>query len=107
MREVKKAFDDAAADVKVGVIIITGTGGHFCSGGDVEWEATGEDYGAVLGASEEPPEELLINDLVRNCPKPVIAAVAGYCIAGANHLAYTCDFTIALILLSLAIMAPG
>lgn len=98
MREVNKAFDDAAEDVNVGAIIITGTGGNFSSGGDVEWEATGAEFSEILGVSEKPQSEesddLIINEVVRKCPKPVIARVEGYCIGGANHLAYTCDFTI-------------
>jgi 2-ketocyclohexanecarboxyl-CoA hydrolase len=36
-----------------------------------------------------------VHQTVSHCPKPVIARVNGYCIGGANHLAYFCDFTIA------------
>src|SRR3990172_2288293 len=32
---------------------------------------------------------------LRNCLKPTIAAVKGYCIGGHHHLAYHCDFTVA------------
>ncbi|MBS0610105.1 MAG: hypothetical protein JSS19_12235, partial [Proteobacteria bacterium] len=35
------------------------------------------------------------NRLIRLSRKPVIAQVQGYCIAGHNHMAYCCDFTIA------------
>ena len=40
-------------------------------------------------------EPYLMHQTVSHCPKPVIARVRGYCIGGANHLAYFCDFTIA------------
>jgi 2-ketocyclohexanecarboxyl-CoA hydrolase len=33
--------------------------------------------------------------MISRCPKPVIARVNGWCIGGANHLAYFCDITIA------------
>jgi 2-ketocyclohexanecarboxyl-CoA hydrolase len=80
------AFRKAEADKNIGVIVITGTGERsFSSGGDVNWEKEGgtryEDY--------------QLANMVIDSPKAVIARVNGYCIGGANHLAYFCDLTIA------------
>ncbi len=85
--EMFRAFYDASHDTMVGVIVIRGMGGHFGAGGDVEWEQWGLREAFYW---RHPP-----NRLLRLSPKPVIAAVEGYCIGGSNHLAYCCDFTIA------------
>jgi naphthoate synthase/2-ketocyclohexanecarboxyl-CoA hydrolase len=85
--EMFRAFYDASHDPLIGVIILAGAGEHFGTGGDVEWEQWG-----LRGAFyfRYPP-----NRLVRLSPKPVLAAVQGYCIGGSNHMAYCCDFTVA------------
>ncbi|HXG42397.1 MAG TPA: enoyl-CoA hydratase-related protein [Dehalococcoidia bacterium] len=85
--EMFRAFYDASHDPKIGVVVLTGVGPHFGTGGDVEWEQ--------WGLREAFYFRYPVNRLVRLCRKPVIAAVRGYCIGGANHLAYCCDFTIA------------
>ena len=88
--EVMKCIRDASHDDSIGVIVITGVGDNFGTGGDVSWEA-GADY-------EEAFENLIFggpNRAITNALKPIIAAVRGYCIGGHNHLAYFCDLTIA------------
>ncbi len=85
--EMFRAFYDASHDPMIGVIVLAGAGEHFGTGGDVEWEQWGLRSAFYF---RYPP-----NRLVRLSPKPVIAAVQGYCIGGSNHLAYCCDFTIA------------
>ena len=88
--EIHEALDEASHDQTVGVVVLTGAGDKaFSAGGDVEWEGTGA-LGRIFRRQPLPP-----NVSVRRCRKPLIAAVKGYCIGGANHLAYTCDFTIA------------
>ena len=54
----------------------------------MEWE---QGWGDTKGPRDTPP----VNDAILDCPKPVIAAVKGWCIGGGNHWAYCCDFTIA------------
>src|SRR3990170_2733159 len=87
MDEMFRAFYDASHDPLVGVIVLTGVGDHFGTGGDVEWER--------WGLREMFYWRYPYNRLVRTSRKPVLAAVRGYCIGGSNHLAYCCDFTIA------------
>lgn len=87
--EVAKAFVRASMDDSVGVVVLTGAGDKaFCVGGDLSWEAGG-------GLLDQIVEEPDWNSAVLDCPKPVIAAVRGWCIGGGHHLAYCCDFTIA------------
>ncbi len=85
--EMFRAFYDASHDPMIGVIVLTAIGEHFGTGGDVDWER--------WGLREAFYFRYPYNRLVRSSRKPIIAAVRGYCIAGANHLAYCCDFTIA------------
>ena len=85
--EMFRAFYDANHDPSVGVIVLTGVGDHFGTGGDVEWER----WGLREAFYWRYPQ----NRLVRTSRKPIIAVVKGYCIGGSNHLAYCCDFTIA------------
>ncbi|MBX6379037.1 MAG: enoyl-CoA hydratase/isomerase family protein [Clostridia bacterium] len=89
MLEMVQAFNDAAIDDSVGVVVLTGAGDRaFCSGGDVKWElerGTREMYDHVID----------LHNAMRLCLKPVIARINGYAIGGGHHLAYFCDLSIA------------
>lgn len=88
MKELMVAIDQANRDDSVGVVVLQGAGDRaFSTGGDVGWEA---DRSAADWFFDVPP-----NHVVRFSNKPVIAVVRGYAIGGGNHLAYTCDMTIA------------
>ena len=85
--EMFRAFYDANHDPAIGVLVVAGSGKHFGTGGDVEWE--------TWGLREAIYNRYPHNRLIRGSRKPVIAAVQGYCLGGHNHMAYCCDFTIA------------
>jgi dihydroxynaphthoic acid synthetase len=88
MKEMMVAIDHANRDPMVGVVVLQGAGDKaFSSGGDVAWEA---DRSAADWYFDVPP-----NHVVRFSSQPVIAAVRGFAIGGGNHLAYTCDLTVA------------
>ena len=92
--EMIKALADARYDENVGVIILTGLGEEaFCSGGDQKIRG---DYGGYQ--DDEGTHHLNVLDFqrqIRTCPKPVIAAVAGYAVGGGHVLHMMCDLTIA------------
>lgn len=94
VNEMMKALADARYDEQVGVIILTGLGEDaFCSGGDQKIRG---DYGGYR--DEEGTHHLNVLDFqrqIRTCPKPVIAAVAGYAVGGGHVLHMMCDLTIA------------
>jgi 2-ketocyclohexanecarboxyl-CoA hydrolase len=83
----------AWASPDVGVVCLTGAGERaFCTGGDQKQRAATGDY----GPSESGLFEVeYLHRLIRDIPKPVIAAVNGYAIGGGHVLHVLCDLTIA------------
>ena len=91
--ELIKAFRSAWADREVRSIILTGAGEKaFCTGGDVKQRAETGDY----GPSESGMFEIgYLHKLIRDIPKPVIAAVNGVAVGGGHVLHVLCDVSIA------------
>ena len=90
------AVTKAAADPNVGVLVITGAGRGFCSGGDVR-AMSERDQGSHAPPSSErwaPIRDRIILAL-RDCPKPVVAAVNGAAAGAGMNLALACDMRIA------------
>jgi 2-ketocyclohexanecarboxyl-CoA hydrolase len=83
----------AWASSEVGVVCLTGSGDRaFCTGGDQKQRAETGDY----GPSESGLFEIeYLHRLIREIPKPVIAAVNGYAIGGGHVLHVLCDLSIA------------
>lgn len=89
-----KALIGAAADPSVGAIVLTGEGGHFCSGGDLRQLAKRRE----LPIEERRAKLEGLHDLVRavrDCPKPVVAAVEGAAAGAGLSLALACDMLVA------------
>ncbi|MGB5148626.1 MAG: enoyl-CoA hydratase-related protein [Mycobacterium sp.] len=93
VEELINAFRAAWADNGVQAIILTGTGEKaFCTGGDVKQRAETGDYGPTESGMFEIGN---LHKLIRDIPKPVIAAVNGLAIGGGQVLHVLCDLTIA------------
>ncbi|MFA6449408.1 MAG: enoyl-CoA hydratase-related protein [bacterium] len=90
--EMADALQDAADDATVGVIVVAGAGGKaFCSGGDVaEMLALTPHTGRVFVT-----KLFRMFTVIRSAPKPVIAAVDGYCLGGGNEINLVCDISVA------------
>ena len=91
---VTDALRDAVSDPSVGAIVLTGEGGHFCSGGDLRQLAKRRE----LSVQERRVRLEGLHDLiraVRDCPKPVIAAVEGAAAGAGLSLAMACDMLVA------------
>ena len=81
------------ASPEVGVICLTGAGDRaFCAGGDQKQRAETGDYGPSASGLFEVEQ---LHRLIREIPKPVMAAVNGYAIGGGHVLHVLCDLTIA------------
>ncbi len=91
--ELIQLFTRAWASREVGVICLTGVGDRaFSAGGDQKQRAESGDY----GPSESGLFEIeRLHRLIREVPKPVIAAVNGVAIGGGHVLHVLCDVTIA------------
>ncbi len=82
-----------ARDVKC--VVLTGAGGNFCSGGDVQkiiGPLTRMDLGGLLKFTR------MTGDLVRAmraCPQPIVAAVEGACAGAGAILAMASDLRLA------------
>ena len=93
--EMIEAFKDAWEDRSVGVLILTGVGDRsFCTGGDQSVREIGG-YSGKRSRSEAGIDADDLHTIIRDIPKPVIAAVNGYAIGGGHVLHVLCDLTIA------------
>jgi 2-ketocyclohexanecarboxyl-CoA hydrolase len=91
--ELIDCFTRAWSSQEVGVVCLTGAGDRaFCTGGDQKQRAETGDYGPSASGLFEVER---LHALIREIPKPVIAAVNGYAIGGGQVLHVLCDLTIA------------
>jgi 2-ketocyclohexanecarboxyl-CoA hydrolase len=91
--ELIRCFKWAWADDSVGVVALTGAGDKaFCAGGDQKQRQETGDYGPTETGLFEVET---LHRVIRDIPKPVIAAVNGAAIGGGHVLHVLCDLTLA------------
>lgn len=86
-----RAFEDIALDPEVRAVILTGTGGAFCSGMDVG----GMGRGGVIGSMDRMHTLNRIARAIYTLKKPTIAAVEGVCVGVGWSYAMACDVVLA------------
>ena len=102
--ELRDLFPALASRSDVRVIVITGEGRGFCSGGDVEdiiGELVKQDTASLVTFTR------MTGALIRNmrvCPKPIVAAVNGVAAGAGAVIALASDFRIASETASLAFL---
>jgi enoyl-CoA hydratase len=86
-----EAFDGLAADDGIKVIVLHGAGEKaFVAGADIA-----EFAARTADEQREIYDKRRVYETVADCPKPVIAAIHGFCIGGGSELALACDVRVA------------
>ncbi len=96
--ELRDTFRRLAYVDEVKVVVVTGAGGNFCSGGDVhdiigplvEMRSSGQTDGLLRFTR-------MTGDLVkamRACPQPIVAAIDGTCVGAGAILAMAADLRV-------------
>lgn len=84
----------ADSDPSVRAVVITGAGGHFCGGGDLQRLAHNRQHDLPTQGDQIDAFHQWI-EAIRSFPKPVIAAVEGVAAGGGLSLALACDVLVA------------
>jgi len=84
----------ADSDPSVRAVVITGAGGHFCGGGDLQRLAHNRQQDLSTQGEQIDAFHQWI-EAIRSFPKPVIAAVEGVAAGGGLSLALACDVLVA------------
>ena len=88
-RELSAALDAIESDAGIGCIVVTGSEKAFAAGADIKEMQAKTATGAYLD------DFLAVWDRFTRARKPIIAAVAGFCLGGGCELAMMCDFIVA------------
>lgn len=90
--ETMHALTGLAGDSEVRAVILMGNGRAFSAGYDLEGETATDDVMQLRRAVQSSD---VFAHAIWSFPKPIIAAVHGYCLAGACEIAMVCDMTVA------------
>jgi 2-(1,2-epoxy-1,2-dihydrophenyl)acetyl-CoA isomerase len=84
-------FEHAGNDDSARCVVLTGSGGSFCSGADLR--GGGQQTDSVADVIRKGAQRLIA--AIMDCPKPVIAAVDGVAAGIGVHMALACDLVVA------------
>ena len=99
MAGLREALPRLAADPDVRVVVLTGAGGAFCSGGDVKGFADRASSNDVEESYEcrvhDLRQRMDISRVLHEMPKPTLAVIPGPAAGAGSSLALACDLRIA------------
>jgi enoyl-CoA hydratase/carnithine racemase len=90
-RDLIAAVTAALSDDAVHAIVLTGAGGHFCAGGDIE---SMDGLTPTTGRARMKDGQRLVR-LLYECEKPIVAAVEGFAVGAGAGLALLADSVVA------------
>jgi 2-(1,2-epoxy-1,2-dihydrophenyl)acetyl-CoA isomerase len=91
--ELVSVLDEIEADETTRVVILTGSDGHFCAGGDVKLMRERRQTAAEGRARVEALNKMVLR--LVHFPRPTIAMVDGYAVGAGSNLALCCDLIVA------------
>lgn len=91
--ELSRLFSDVSADPESDVIILTGAGRAFSSGGDIDWMQSMIDAPELFEKTAREAKQIVFGLL--DCEKPVIAKINGHATGLGATIALFCDIIIA------------
>jgi enoyl-CoA hydratase/carnithine racemase len=91
--ELLDAFRRVRDEKEVGVVVLSGKGKSFCTGGDLSVFPSLCEHQSSLNWLAHDGYDL--NKAIEQCEKVVVAKIRGYCLAGGLELALMCDLVYA------------
>ncbi len=91
LRELETAFAHLSADSACRAVVIHGSSASFAAGAEIS------EVGALTGvaALEFSRSAQMLFESLFHSPKPIVAAIEGYCLGGALDLALACHYRLA------------
>ena len=87
--ELLHAFRSVRDESNVGVVVLSGEGKTFCTGGDLSvFPSLCEHQNSLNWLAHDGYD---LNKAIEQCEKVVVAKIKGYCLAGGLELALMCD----------------
>jgi len=95
LEELAQQFTERAADDRTRIVVIRGSGKHFCAGADLVARASEAESPSEHASSARQTSIVEMLAALDRLPKPTVAAVHGAAIGGGAGLAACCDVVVA------------
>ncbi len=93
--ELGRFLGEAASDEQVGAVVLRGADGNFCAGADLGGGIIGDTAPSFLEMHANRGGYARLLEAMNACPRPILAVVEGYCLAGGMGLLLASDLAVA------------